>query len=422
MKVKDHFDLIRENIGKGKLDEAIDKLQFLSRKSPRLDDIILQKARLSDLNNLILRGGISYEDSNATRYQINKAVLDILKELEIYLSGETIQNELKSSIDAFIEKFGLEEAILTQHVERIAHSTYHCLWIDDKAGSDKIEIDLLAALDVQCEIAKDPYEAYRVLNSSEPKPSVIVLESLINLRDNEHEAIEFCEFLCRYPKFRSIPIVIRSISVQQKIKEGRSHQVIKALPINIVNNFETKNPFIIKDLVEEVLLAIAKREDKILANQALNTSGPSQIQSSTLGNDWGQLFMKEEMNRILEDWESFDVQELKSRIDDFEKIEAELAKMNRTLSETEKLYFVFRILNLDTALIFGERIRGKDNIWIYLDDLEIFLFLELELINKTLHDLSEDHRMKANFIKYLIKALGVSNILISEYLHNLYGR
>lgn len=418
MKVKDHIEAIRGNIAKGQLSEAIDKLQFLSEKSSRLDDVILQKARLSDLNNLILRGGISYEDSNATRYQINKAVLDIVKELEFYLSEETIQSELKDSIEAFIEKFGLDEALLNEHLERTAENTYHCLWVNNNSNTDKIEIDLLAALDVQCETARDPYEAYRVLNEREP--SVIVLDSLISLRDNENEALEFCEFLCRYPKFRSIPVILRSQLIQNKISQDHDYLLANPLPSNIANNFDARNPFVIRDLVEEVLLATGIRAERILANKDLSSSGFNQDEH-TPGIDWGSSFLKNEMNRVLMEWKDYNLPKLKSSIEYFDKIEKELERINNTLSEGEKLYYVFKILNLDTSLIFTKKVRTKDNIWRYLDDLDAYLFVDLRLVNKVLKEFADDRPLLADFTKYLIQELGVSNVLISEYLFHLYG-
>lgn len=201
------------------------------------------------MNKIILRGTLAYEQGNITKNQITSSLLELANELEQeILEHDGIKKELGLSVEEFIRKFGLDRIILEKHLLKARRKKYTCLWIDDDPTNDKIEMDILTALDIQCRIAKNPYDAYKELK--EKKPSIIVLNSLTRLRDNENEGIEYSEFLFRDKKYKNIPIIMHSISLQKRIEKNKN---IK-LPQNIKNDFKKRNTLIIKDLIEEVIL------------------------------------------------------------------------------------------------------------------------------------------------------------------------
>lgn len=253
MNIIEHFKSIRNHIEKGRINEAIDKLQFLSNKSSILDKVILQKSRLSELNKIILNGTLSYEEGNITRNQITSSILNLANEIEKeILKEDGIRKQLFLSVEEFIRKFGLDSKIIKKYLPTSSRKKLICLWVDDKPEDDKIEMDILTALNIQCKIATDPYSAYQIMK--EKKPNIIVINSLGRLRDNINEGIEYCEFLNRDKKYKDIPVIMHSISLQNRIN---NREKVK-LPKNIKNNFKDKNTLIIKDLIEEIIINLKR--------------------------------------------------------------------------------------------------------------------------------------------------------------------
>jgi len=253
MNVKDHFKSIRTNVSKGRIKDAIDKLLFLSNKSALLDDVIIQSARLSKLKKDFDRGILGYDEGTLTRNQITDAILDLANVLENEINKhEGIRDQIDLSVEEFIRKFGLDKSILKTHLAKSSRKKFLCLWIDDSPENDKIEMDILMTLDIQCKIAKNPYDAYRIMK--EKIPSIIIINSLSRLRDNEDEGIEFCQFLMSDKKYNSIPVLLHSISLQRRLENKEKIKFSN----NIKNNFSEMNTLIIKDLIEEVIINLWK--------------------------------------------------------------------------------------------------------------------------------------------------------------------
>ncbi len=84
-------------IGKDDLQSAIrDMGQFL-RNSPKLDEVILQSSRYTELMGQIRNGTISFEDASVGKNQIRFALLSLLREIE---DNETANPEVRAEIEA----------------------------------------------------------------------------------------------------------------------------------------------------------------------------------------------------------------------------------------------------------------------------------------------------------------------------------
>lgn len=73
---------IRQLIANDELKEAIHLLQELLQNSPKLNEAILQSARLNDVSRQIQLGTIEYDQANLTKNQIRKGILDLLDEVD----------------------------------------------------------------------------------------------------------------------------------------------------------------------------------------------------------------------------------------------------------------------------------------------------------------------------------------------------
>lgn len=258
MDIKEHFSSIRDSIKKGNLNTAIDKLQFLSNMSLELDNLILQ----SSLNEIIILGArfsflkeenrtstITFEQGSIERNKITKSILELISKIENEIKKhEGIRNELNLSVGEYIRKFGINKSLLGKFRRKVKQKKSKCLWVDDEPGNDKIEINLLAALDIQCEIARDPYEAYQILKKN--KINIIVLNSLTRLKENKNEGIEFSAYLSEQKDYKDIPIIIHSISIQKRLDDKEKIE----FSLNIKNNFSQRDSLIIKDLIEEIII------------------------------------------------------------------------------------------------------------------------------------------------------------------------
>jgi hypothetical protein len=93
-------DTIGELIAKDDLPQAIDLLFKLLQKSPKLDEIILQSARFSDITRQIRTGTVNFEDANVTKNKIRYAILDLLRDVE---ENVELNDALKREIEALPE-------------------------------------------------------------------------------------------------------------------------------------------------------------------------------------------------------------------------------------------------------------------------------------------------------------------------------
>lgn len=92
---------IRKLIAKGELHSAINDLIRLLSRSPKLDEVIAQSGRLSDLAKEIRLGNVSDESKNITKNQIRNAILELLKEIEDTNTSDNVLNEEIEKIEEF---------------------------------------------------------------------------------------------------------------------------------------------------------------------------------------------------------------------------------------------------------------------------------------------------------------------------------
>lgn len=97
MKVKMFNEKIGNLVGENKLDEAIELLSFLLKGSPKLNEVIMQSSRLTDLMRQIRNGTINFEDANITKNSIRMAILSLAEEIEEKITeDENLQKEFNN--------------------------------------------------------------------------------------------------------------------------------------------------------------------------------------------------------------------------------------------------------------------------------------------------------------------------------------
>lgn len=90
-------DHIGALIGKDDLKTAIREMGQFLKNSPRLDEVILQSSRFTDLMAQIRSGTISFEDASLSKNQIRFALLGLLREVE---ESEAAHPDVRSEIEA----------------------------------------------------------------------------------------------------------------------------------------------------------------------------------------------------------------------------------------------------------------------------------------------------------------------------------
>ena len=110
MRIINFIHNLRRLIAKGELETSINDLITFLSKSPKLDDVIMQSARLSDLAKQVRNGTIRYDDINITKNQITKAVLELIREVEENLNkNEELRDEAEriEEFPSIIAPFGV---------------------------------------------------------------------------------------------------------------------------------------------------------------------------------------------------------------------------------------------------------------------------------------------------------------------------
>lgn len=110
-------------IGEDDLKTAISDMSQLLKNSKKLDEVIVQSARYTDLMNQIRRGTIDMDNADVNKNKIRFALLDLLREVETTAAEDP---EIKAEIN------GIEEP-RTQTIIRQSHSGS-----GDNVGGDKV--------------------------------------------------------------------------------------------------------------------------------------------------------------------------------------------------------------------------------------------------------------------------------------------
>lgn len=98
MTVENYCEQIGDLIGKNDLKTAIQEMHHLLKKSPKLDEAIIQSARYNDIIKQIRLGTVSFEEANQTKNQIRLGILNLLAEIEEQAERE---EQVRSEIEAY---------------------------------------------------------------------------------------------------------------------------------------------------------------------------------------------------------------------------------------------------------------------------------------------------------------------------------
>jgi Effector-associated domain 11 len=252
MRITEQIQMIRDLVGVDDLKNAIDKLRQLSEGSSVLNGIILQSAKLNDIQKQVVFSKINYNDESIAKAQIRASILSLIDEVQLELAGKTdvIQKEIDLSLFEIIRKHGVNETA-KQKINSLKkdNKTYYCLWIDEDHSNDQMELQALTGIGLECRTATNPYKAYQIMKRE--KPDIIIMNSLKGLKDNRKEGIEFCAYLYSLSKYKAIPIIMHSLSLYNDIKQKKIALI--DLPPNIKNRFSEKDSLIVRDLIEEVI-------------------------------------------------------------------------------------------------------------------------------------------------------------------------
>ncbi|MBL7793111.1 MAG: hypothetical protein JNK77_12350 [Saprospiraceae bacterium] len=99
-----YLHTIRDLIGRGQIDRAMEQLRVLLENSPHLDVIIQQQARFQAIRQQIRLGTVSHQDATLTKNQISAALLDLLQEIEEQGENPAIGAELNKAISIINSK------------------------------------------------------------------------------------------------------------------------------------------------------------------------------------------------------------------------------------------------------------------------------------------------------------------------------
>jgi hypothetical protein len=100
MDIRKFTDNIGELIAKDDLQTAIDLLHKLLAKSAKLDEVIMQSARYTDITKQIRLGTVNFEEANVTKNKIRFAILDLLRDIEEQVD---LNDDLKNEINGLAE-------------------------------------------------------------------------------------------------------------------------------------------------------------------------------------------------------------------------------------------------------------------------------------------------------------------------------
>lgn len=107
-----HFcSQVRQLIAEDDLSRAITLLRDLLNNSPKLDEAIVQSARLSDVSRQIRLGTVSADQANLTKNQIRAGLLELLNEVET-------REQSLPEVQAEVTRFASQVSII-QHAEKI---------------------------------------------------------------------------------------------------------------------------------------------------------------------------------------------------------------------------------------------------------------------------------------------------------------
>lgn len=123
MNITSFTETVGERIGKDDLKGAISMLHKLLKDSPKLDAVILQSARLTDIQKQIRNGIVTFDEASISKNKIRMALLSLCSEIEEYvLQDAALQEEIKQK----------KQEGYRPNIQQTHHGT------GDNVGGDKI--------------------------------------------------------------------------------------------------------------------------------------------------------------------------------------------------------------------------------------------------------------------------------------------
>lgn len=110
MNINQFREELNSLIVKDNLEEAIKLLGTLLKSSPKLDQVLLQRAKFADLMKQIRAGVINFENAEITKNRLRLSILDIASEIEqniltnAVLDQEFSKEENQQAIRNIIQK------------------------------------------------------------------------------------------------------------------------------------------------------------------------------------------------------------------------------------------------------------------------------------------------------------------------------
>ena len=92
---RSYIEQVRQLLLQDELEKAIRSLFRLLKGSPKLDEALLQSARLQDLKKMIRTGQVDFRDANLTKNQIRAGLLELLTEMESQIEVPEISGEVE---------------------------------------------------------------------------------------------------------------------------------------------------------------------------------------------------------------------------------------------------------------------------------------------------------------------------------------
>jgi len=113
---------IRQLIASDELREAVRLLQELLQNSPKLNEVILQTARLSDIGRQLRLGLVDHDQADQTKNQIRAGILELLDEIE---AQEKVRPGLREEVERFAAGITLiQNAEKIYNIEKIDNADF----------------------------------------------------------------------------------------------------------------------------------------------------------------------------------------------------------------------------------------------------------------------------------------------------------
>jgi len=166
------FTHIRQHIAEDELKEAIRLLQDLLQNSPKLDEAILQSARLSDVSRQIRLGLIDDKQAELTQNQIRMGVLELVDEIE---AQQTASPEVQEELEQFMTMAIFGENIVTGSVSAGGDVIIGDTTVTESGTSRRLKVFLYFVVPILAIAAA--FLWYRLVKMKEPLTLTIAIDN-----------------------------------------------------------------------------------------------------------------------------------------------------------------------------------------------------------------------------------------------------